>query len=58
MTSVRERRASSTSDAPNMPRAVPSSVTVVRSLGMVASFHGRVARPVMRRCVVADGVSR
>ena len=40
MTGVREWSASSMSARPSMPSPVPSSVTVVRSLGMHASFHG------------------
>ncbi len=45
MTGVRERTAVSRSDRPSMPRPVPSSVTIVRSLGMHASFHGTDAGP-------------
>ena len=51
MTGVRERTASSMSAKPSMPSPVPSSVTVVRSLGTDESFHARASagRLVARR---------
>ena len=41
ITAVRERTAASMSGRPSMPSPVPSSVTVVRSLGMDESWHSR-----------------
>ncbi len=39
MIGVRERTAASMSGKPSMPSPVPSSVTVVRSLGIYESWH-------------------
>ena len=43
MTGVRARTASSMPARPSMPSPVPSSVTVVRSLGTPASSHDGIA---------------
>ncbi len=56
MTGVRDCTASSMPAKPSMPSPVPSSVTVVRSLGTEESFHARASggRVVARRRSCAD----